>query len=240
MPFRHARRRSFRVALLLPSLLFATLRCAPVTGESPEQRAVRAAFHSYRRAVTVRDGSEAAKHVSRATRAYYAGLRPIALHGTAEQLRAERLATRLRIVTLRHRVPLQRLLVLADEELLAYALARGWLEQRVVAESVGRIEVRGDGAYGERKAPGRPDGGVTFAKQDGAWRIDLVAGFDEEEAELRQLAREQGVGEDELVLALVQAATRTEVPRSIWDPLADFPPGEPLRDVWPPAAPGSP
>ena len=81
---------------------------------------------------------------------------------------------------------------------------------------------------------------MAFAKQDGAWRIDLVAGFDQEEAELRQLAREQGVSENDLVLALVQAASRAEVPRSIWAPLADFPPVEPSRDAVPPAAPGSP
>jgi hypothetical protein len=184
---------------------------------------VRAAFKAYQRAVLSGDGSGATARVSRGTLDYYGELLGLVLRGREDAVRAAPLATRIRVVAIRHQMRVERLLGLSAESLFANGVERGWLSPGVAGVSLGRIEVEDLAATGVRLAAGREAGRFEFDRERSGWRVDLRANLEAESAELRELAREQGVAEDELVLALVQAASRVEVPDAIWQPLLGAP-----------------
>lgn len=221
---RHARAAARALlALLGPAALLACTSFNPAPApSSPKRDAVSEAFHAYRRAVERRNGAGAVQRVSRATLDFFGEMKRKALYAPEEVVREEGLLRRLWIVTLRHRLPTERLQAVSEEELFGELVDRGWVDSGIVEDSLGFIEVHGRTAVADREGPReRGPERYVFVEEGGRWRIDLIGTLPHAEEELQQLAEQQGLSGDELVLALVQSASGVEVPQSIWTPPLD-------------------
>jgi hypothetical protein len=87
---------------------------------------------------------------------------------------------------------------------------------------LGEVTVDGDRASAGLVVNGQPAPGGTFEfqREEGSWKLDVVAALAAGNVVLEQLALQQGVEEDTLILALVARVAGTAPTTTIWEPVA--------------------
>lgn len=179
---------------------------------------VRASFDAYRSALLDGDGPVAAATVTQGTIAYFADMQNLAAGGGPEEIGARPMIDRLFVTLVRQRVERQQLLALSGTELLIYGVEEGLVAQDTVAAvMLGDVEIDGETADAAVINRGQPTSGrFRFARESGAWKVDLVFLLRAAEAPLRQAAANAGQDENRFIFERVAATTGMPVPPDVW------------------------
>ena len=149
----------------------------------------------------------------------YARYRDLALTASRMQLEALPMSERLQVLIIRARVPSTALRTMDGRDVFAYAVDRGWIGREGVERSeLGTLQVDGDTAAARLKI-GRTELPVDFEfeREATGWRFNLIPLTLMSEDVFRQLARQKGVGENEMVMTLLRDLMETPVDDRIWD-----------------------
>ena len=129
---------------------------------------------------------------------------------------------RLAVIALRQAQPVFLLRDGTPPELVAAAV-RGGLADRDALDALelGDVAQLASGrASGLVLAVGLPSGfRVGFARERGAWRVDLPASLESAGRVVTQTARATGASEDAVIVSLIAAASGRPVGKQVWSPL---------------------
>lgn len=216
------RNRFFCVALALCLLALGTFSGKAARAQDAIQAGldIQEIFRAYQTAVLEDKGADAAELVSQGTIAYFEDAREAALYGTLDDLESRTFTDRLQIVLLRHRVPLNKLETLSPKEIFGFAVDNGWVGKRSIGTlSVGAVRLEGGAAMGQALRDAQPtDLELRFVYEEESWKLDLLPLLAVGNEKFSQLAEQQQLTGEELILGIVGNVTGSEVSRSIFDP----------------------
>ena len=180
-----------------------------------EAQSVRAALQGYAAAVRRRDGSAAAQAVSRATRAYYAQMRDLAMTAPEAQVRALPLMDRISVLMYRHRVPAGVLRTLTGDAAFAHTVSEGWVARTATGQWSATAPVFGNGDRAIVR-----DGGldVQMVREEGAWRWDMMPFIRAASTQFTQNLP-AGMTENDFVLLVLSTSTGRPASPSVWQPV---------------------
>lgn len=183
----------------------------------------RESFSAYRTALLADDGTAAAQQVTEGTFDYFEEMTRVAVCGSAEEVVALEVINRMQVILFRHRVPLDQLVSMSGRDMFVYAVDHGWVGKGgMTSTELGEISQSGDHATATLLVNGEPAPGATFdfKKEQGSWKLDVVSALASGNAVLEQMARQQGVGENMLITALVTRVSGSAPRRGIFEPVA--------------------
>ncbi|MEU7481726.1 hypothetical protein AB0A63_37520 [Lentzea sp. NPDC042327] len=182
-----------------------------------ESAAVRAAFETYQKAVLAKDGAAAVSVLAGPIFDVYENYRTLALTATEQQLATSLLSVRLAVYVMRGALDPAVLRTASSKDVVKAAVDRGLVgEQGVSNLAVGEVEVDGDKASTEviargQQAPYR----FEFAREDGAWKIDLRPLLDLADTGLAEVAKQRNLTPEQLLdqtlVAMYGPAKATEL-----------------------------
>ncbi|MGR4874570.1 hypothetical protein [Pseudoxanthomonas sp. LARHCG66] len=204
--------------------LLLCLLLAPIFSvhAADDETAVRAAFAAYKSAVLARQGERAADQVTTGTLREYARYRELALSAPRTELEALPMTERLQVLIIRARVPARDLRAMDGRTVFAHAVDRGWIGREGVERSeLGTLQVDGDHAAARLKiGTVEMPFDFEFEREQGRWHFNLIPLVTMSEDVFKQLARQNGVSENEMVMTLVRGLSEAPVDDSLWDPPA--------------------
>ncbi|MCB1036767.1 MAG: hypothetical protein KDD47_23275 [Acidobacteria bacterium] len=182
---------------------------------------IQTVFGAYKAAIIENNGQEALKLVSRNTIEYFERTRDLALYGQPAEIQEHTLTDRLQIAHFRVRIPVETLKNFSAEQLFVYTAEHGWLGGNSISPvSLGELSLDGDSAEAGALVNGQPvPFKVHFHREDGAWKLDLVALLAVGDSALHQRAEQSAITGDDLILRILSGATGSEVTDSVWQPL---------------------
>lgn len=178
----------------------------PGLPDSEGETAVQAAFEAYRDALVAGDGERAVALLAPSSVDHVAGLQELARTAGPDEIEVRPVADRLLIAGLRVLVPASVLDTAPTGELLEVAVEHGLVGGAVGLTTVHGIAVAGDEAIVHARGGGGPFE-VPMRRRGDEWQVDLVGVLDVVGSELEELAVRLGVGEDDLILALLADTT---------------------------------
>ena len=103
-----------------------------------------------------------------------------------------------------------------------HAVDRGWIGREGVERSeLGTLQVDGDHAAARLKiGTVEMPFDFEFEREQGRWHFNLIPLVTMSEDVFKQLARQNGVSENEMVMTLVRGLSEAPVDDSLWDPPA--------------------
>lgn len=204
--------------------LLLCLLLAPIFSvhAADDETAVRAAFAAYKSAVLARQGERAADQVTPGTLREYARYRELALSAPRTELEALPMTERLQVLIIRARVPARDLRAMDGRTVFTHAVDRGWIGREGVERSeLGTLQVDGDHAAARLKiGTVEMPFDFEFEREQGRWHFNLIPLVTMSEDVFKQLARQNGVSENEMVMTLVRGLSEAPVDDSLWDPPA--------------------
>jgi hypothetical protein len=191
----------------------------PVAPNNPE--AVRAVFVGYKSAILNSRGDEAISYLARPTIDQYEKYRILALTAPEDELRGEGFMTRMQVLMLRQRVPLEKLEAMDGHALLVHAVNEGWIGKNSVSGvELGEVQINENFAAAGVLLAGAPSPQVfQFMGEEGTWKLDLLFTLKAAEPALRQKAKEAGMEEDQMILLLLETVSGRRADPNIWKPL---------------------
>ncbi|OQO92409.1 hypothetical protein B1813_09410 [Saccharomonospora piscinae] len=228
--------RSILATLFATLPLFAAVSCgsepAPVQGapqSTPESQAVasaaapeddaavRESFDRYLTTLRDTDGEAAARLVTSTTIRHYGELATLAATGGPGEIGRRSLIDRLNIALVRHHLATEQLEAMDGPALFVVAVERGLIDKaQVETLTLGEITVSGDRAVAAAEDEGGKGTALSFARERGTWRLDLMPLIETSDRIMTELAARHGVSEDELVFRLASTATGTTVDESVF------------------------
>jgi hypothetical protein len=205
----------------LYSLLVFAVLALPLPAAAQPAVEVRETFLTYKTAVILSDGAGAAAVVSSDSHTYFRSLAEQAL--TFDHADLQQIALTERLYTLLLRTALQPNLLdsMSGSELVAFTIDRGWIGRNGAPRlEIGTSVIEGDSASA---AILRPDGeespyDLQFVRQQGEWRLDLVALMELIHVAFQSEQEKSGLSEDEFVMRMIEHGTKQTVGPEIWDP----------------------
>jgi hypothetical protein len=207
----------------LLTFLLLLLPAAALPAAAAPLDEVKASFRAYKAAILESDGKAAAEVVTQDSRDYFRRLADYALELDRAGLQEIHLSDRLYALLLRHDLDRARLESMSGGEVVAYAVARGWIGREGAEQlQLGNYQVDGDTATGTIL---RPDGQqtrfqMTFAREDGDWRLELAQLMELTRVAFEYSAQQSGLGEDEFILRLLEYSSGRKPGPDIWEPPA--------------------
>jgi len=205
-------------SLLSLSVVLLLALSQPAAADTEE---VEQSFLAYKTAILESDGEAAADLVTEHSHAYYRKLADQALNLDRAELHEIHLSDRLNALLLRHSLEPEELQRMSGSDVIAFAVDRGWIGKEGAEQlRLGDYAIDGDHASGTIL---RPDGEATafmmeFEKEDGRWRLDLVALIDLTRAAFEYTVKQTGLSEDEFVLLMIEHSTGSKPGPEIWNP----------------------
>lgn len=226
-------------------MIVAVALCVPLLVLAGEPEAVGRCFQDYKSAILGQEGDAAAGLVTTKTIDEYQRYVDWAMSADRRTLEALSLVNRFQVLLLRQRIPAETLSRLNGRSVFVYAVDRDWIgKDSVIRTTLGTVSVAGNRATSEvliggQTAPHR----FHFARENGAWRFDLVQLLQTTDQALKAVARQRGMSEDEFIFSLIETVSGKRVEPAIWVPVqkrvdARSPQedGRPLRAAAHPAA----
>ena len=185
----------------------------PLTGARADS--VRGVLLGYIDAVKRHDGAAATQAVTRATRAYYAQMRDMAMTAPEAQVRALPLMDRLSVLMYRHRVPADVLRTLTGDAAFAHTISAGWVARTIDGELSPTAEVLGNG---DRAIVRDGPLNVQMVREEGAWRWDMMPILRGANAQLAE-GKPSRMTEDEFLFFILQTTNERAPTPAIWQPV---------------------
>lgn len=188
---------------------------------SPEVKAIGAAWAEYQDAVLNRSGAVTANRVTTSTLEYYDEVRKLAIYADQKQLEGMVLAKRITVLGMRHRIDVHQLSKMTGKELLIYAVDKGWIGKNNTSEvGLGKISITGNQASAVAMQGGKPSPlMIQFLKEDGVWRLDLMRLMALANAAFDQVCKQSGMPEQEFIKAMLENISGKKVTEELWKPL---------------------
>lgn len=202
---------------LLPFVLLA----APLPAAGAPADEVKESFRAYKTAILASDGAAVADVVTQESRDYFRTLADQALTLDREGLHQIHLSDRIYALLLRHNLEPAALERMSGAEVVSHAVDAGWIGREGADKlELGNYQVEGDVASGTIL---RPEGGETafkiaFARQEGRWRLDLVALMKLTRVAFDYSLQQSGLSEDDFVLLMLEDVTGRKPGPEIWSP----------------------
>lgn len=206
-----------RIKATTESILTAT--AVPTPAE--EVTAVRASFEGYKQAILGQAGEKSVGFVDRNTLAYYQKMRDLALRGDQETIRALSTVDKLFVLSIRHRISPEEVELMTGESLFVYAVNQGWIgKASVINNEVGDITVSGTHATGVHLSRGKATPlKFVFQRENGKWKLDLTSIMPAADQAFKQVIRESGLDEDEILITILESVSGKKVADTVWDPM---------------------
>lgn len=181
--------------------------------------AISAAFEEYRQALLAGNGAAVSDLVSPSTVDYYAELVRLAAAAGPDELAGKSLVDRFAVARLRVDLPTHELAAMDGPAMLAYGVDQGYIDPSSVAHNeLGDIRIDGDRGYAQLVAQSQPtDVDFEFVRVGDDWKFDLAATMPIANATFAELAREEGLTEDEFVFEMIEILSGERVDASIYD-----------------------
>ncbi len=182
---------------------------------------IRRAFESCQAAILHAEGDKALEHVSKSTLQMYQECRDHALRADAIAVKALPLGKRMLVLQIRHYIGATALKTMDGEAVFIHKIDQDWMGERgSTPRGLEGIEVTGQQATARLTVNGQWLGQVFhFVKEDGKWKIDLLAIENAREAKIQQTIRHIGTTENQFLLSILESQSGREVTDAIWEPL---------------------
>lgn len=200
-------------------VLLLALPMAPAAAAPKDD--VAATFAAYKQAVQETDGAAVAEMVTQDSRDLHRSYASLALTLDRAALNRLHLSDRLTVMLLRHSLAREQLMKMSGGEIIAYAVQQGWISKEGTAGiRLGNYQVAGDLATGTLL---RADGSETkykveFAKEGGAWRLNLKKMLEFRRIGIEYTVEQAGMTEDQFILSLLEYSTGEKPGPDIWNP----------------------
>lgn len=198
---------------------------APAEVAQDPREEIEASFRALHDAWASRDGAAAHAQLATATRERWQRAKGYALHAPKDELRQRAVLMQLHVLALREGAGFEALEAMDDVALTQHALDQGLFGgQLLQGVTLVDLTVDGDAATcGARDGGGREmPFGFAFAREDGAWKVDLVPTYaDANEMMLAKLKLEGLHDEEAALLMAVGNATGITASESVWVPLSE-------------------
>ncbi len=199
-------------------VLAVVLLAVPVVADDSAD--VHAAFDAYKNAMMAGEGDAAVNAIAQSTFDYYADVRDTALYGDETQVKALGTVDLLMVLMLRTRMEPAQLEGMSGEGLVRHAIVEGWVGKNSAAGlTIGDVTVDGNRADAVIITNDQPsDLLMTFAKEKGNWKLDLVSMMALAESALEMLI---GTGEQRIagLGALMQQINGEPLGPEAWQPM---------------------
>lgn len=189
--------------------------------EPPPEESVRQTFAAYRRAVLADDGPAAAALLSAETVEWYGKMQDLTLYATKDEV--ERLAPleKIQVLAFRQRVPADELRAMSPRQLVAYAVAHGWIGKPGMGRTdLGTVTASTDAAVGAVLVDGKDSGHqYNFVHEGGRWLFHQLPMLQAGNDLITTAAQQRGVSVDQYVQMLVESGSAKKITADVWQPL---------------------
>jgi hypothetical protein len=194
---------------------------AEKTPADDDEAAIRAAFDAYKAAILGGDGRGAVRWLSADTFDYYEEAQRLALEADEEELRGEKLADQMGVLAMRGLLSAKAVRESSPEELVVTAVEKGLIgTSSVVKSTIGDVTVSGATATAQNVSDGEETPfDYIFVREEGAWRLKLMALLETSEATMHQAAQDQGLTDEELIDAVVVQMLGKAKAAKAWEPI---------------------
>ena len=190
------------------------------TARADDAEQVREVFRIYKTAILTTDGELAATVMSQGTLDFYAETHRAALCDSPDATRAQPFVNQMLVLHYRHGVPRDELLAMSGREPLVWAIDHGWIGKESVEDTqVGHVKVGKKRATARQLRYGEPAGKFPFARESGAWKIDLVRTLKATSGAVSLTGKRFG-GEEHLLLSIAETTLGTRPTEKVWEPIA--------------------
>ena len=186
-----------------------------------EEQAVRDCYIAYKTAILDGDGQAAARHVSASTIAYYKKMLDLVFSASVAETQVLPLLDRMTVVLVRAQVDPELLRVMTGKGLFIHAIQAGMISKNsVIQNEIGKVTVFKNHATGEHITAGKlTPHRWQFSKEDGTWRLELMANMAAMTLGFKQAIKQMGKAENEFILDLVELLTGSKPTAKLWEPL---------------------
>lgn len=181
---------------------------------------IQQCFEDYCDAILSKDGSRTLELVDSRTIDYYDELARRAINATKIEMDNLEIIDKYAILLVRSRYSAKELQELDGESVFKFWVAEGSLNTGAI-EKLSLRNVRGysNRAKATSLHAGSRDMEFSFSKEDGRWKVNLVAMTDQLNEPIKRMARESGLDEDSFLALLLEFADETQPTHAIWGAL---------------------
>lgn len=207
------------ILFVLAALLLAA--CGDSSDPAAEAE-IRALWDRFKDATLNGKGEAAADCVTQETLDYYDRIRRLALHAERKELEGEALVWRYTVLSIRMRVPADRLAAMSGQDLFAHGVNEGWVgKESTQQQDIGKVSVRGDHA----SAPAVQGGKTTdllflFVRDGGQWRLDMMDLIRRVTPMFDRLRKDSGLSEEQFLGELIDETVGRPLTDADWKPPA--------------------
>jgi len=211
-------------SILTIFIIFSIVLCS-CSGDdsktSDDENAIRDCWTLYKDSILDRDGITAITCVSSSTLDYYGEMKDIALTGDESEVKNLSIANMLMVLMLRHLVDPDELATMTSEDLIIYAIDRGWIgEDSVVNSEIGKITISNNRAFAVYLMGGEETSlRYEFVLENDQWKFDLASLIPITNTALRETLEANGINEHEFIFLTLESISGIKVSDDIWQPL---------------------
>lgn len=188
--------------------------------QSAEQLVAKS-FENYKKAILTDKAETALSEVDSRTKKYYNEL--LEKIKTLDSAGVERLPVidKFSLLVIRHKLPKEKILQMADNDLFLYAIESGMVGKNSVSDNaIGKVVIEGDFAKGQLVSKGKAvPFYVHFYKEEQKWRFNITSLFTVANMSMKKLIEESGKSQNVFLTELIEMMTGTIPEASIWKPL---------------------
>ena len=182
---------------------------------------VRKSFTGYKSSIMNGQGEEALGWVDSNTLEYYSNMLELSISADSATVNNLDLMDKLMVLTVRHRVPKEKVFSMSGNTFLIYAIDEGMVgKNSVMTLEIGEISVNGNSAQGQVV-----NNGIAaplyfeFNKESDGWKIDITSIFGPSSAALKEAIKNFGQTENEFIFQTLEMLTGKPLDQKIWHPL---------------------
>jgi hypothetical protein len=200
---------------------FWLLIAVTVSAQSSDVRLVKKTFSNYKKSILEGNGAEAVKWVDSKTISYYDSILNLSIYGDSTTIQNLDIISKLTVLTLRHRIPVEEVLTMKGREFFIYSIDKGMIGKNSVKTiEIGEVKLEGNFAEGQMVANGQESPiYFQFNKEDGIWKLDITSVFAVSNEGLKKMIAGDGNTENEFVFKTLEILTGKPVMNTIWSPL---------------------
>ncbi len=189
-----------------------------------DEEAIHQVFEEYQAALIVQDGETAIKYINQPTIGYYDEMLELAKSGSKEEIQEMSIVDQVAVLSARVKFTPEQLEAFTPENFVIYSINEGMIGSQSAArfkfDRVAQIEgnkaaaIIGQEGAGEQKGPLSE---FQFTKEDGQWKLDLIALLNNSKLIVEQLAARQQIEKQDMVERIVLVNNKIDsLPAGIW------------------------
>ena len=215
------RRTEAKAMKYILSYLFAIIFLNVAAQQSSDAELVRKTFTHYKKAILEGKGAEAVKWVDSKTISYYDSILNLSIHGDSAAIQDLDIISKLTVLTVRHRIPVEEVLTMTGHEFFIYSIDKGMIGKNSVRTiEIGEVKLEGNFANGQLVAGGQQSPiYFQFNKEEGTWKLDITSLFPVSNEGLTKMIAEDGSTDNEFIFKTLEMLTGKPVTDQVWKPL---------------------